>query len=95
MARGLPFTLTDYLQLVDWTGRQLRHDKRAAMPSDIPDILERLQLDQRHWLYLAQHFESPFKKLIGRAHHVRQACEALGLHWAQGIRQCEKLFSSG
>ncbi len=95
MPKGLPFLLTDYLELVDWTGRQLREDKRGAIAEHLPEILPRLQLDQKHWLYLTQHFESPFRQLIGQAHHVRQACEALGQHWAQGVRHCERLFSSG
>ena len=95
MPKGLPFNLTDYLQLVDWTGRQLREDKRGAISKTLPEIMLRLQLDQKHWLYLTQHFESPFRQIIGQAHHVRQACEALGQHWAQGVRQCERLFSSG
>ena len=29
MPKGLPFRLTDYLELVDWTGRILREDKRG------------------------------------------------------------------
>ena len=29
---GLPFKLTDYLELVDWPGRILRDDKRGAIP---------------------------------------------------------------
>ena len=33
MPEGLPFRLTDYLELVDWTGRILREDKRGAIPS--------------------------------------------------------------
>lgn len=95
MPKGLPFRLTDYLELVDWTGRQLREDKRGAISDNLPKILPRLQLDQKHWLYLSQHFESPFRQLIGQAHQVRQTCETLGQHWAQGVRQCERLFSSG
>ena len=31
MPAGLPFRLTDYLELVDWTGRQIREDKRGAI----------------------------------------------------------------
>lgn len=29
MPEGLPFRLMDYLELVDWTGRQCREDKRG------------------------------------------------------------------
>jgi hypothetical protein len=93
MPAGLPFRLTDYLDLVDWSGRILRDDKKGAVPEELPAILQRLQMDARHWCYLNRHFEHPFKHLVGAAHHVRSACEALGLRWAQGINQCERLFS--
>ena len=95
MPAGLPFRLTDYLELVDWSGRILREDKKGAIPEEIPEILQRLQLNARHWCYLTRNFEHPFKHLVGAAHHVRSACEALGQRWAQGISQCERLFSSG
>jgi hypothetical protein len=95
MPSGLPFRLTDYFELVDWSGRILREDKKGAIPAHIPAILQRLQMDARHWCYLTRHFEHPFKHLVGTAHHVRSACEALGQRWVQGISQCERLFSSG
>jgi hypothetical protein len=38
---GLPFRLTDYLELVDWIGRILREDKRGYIAQEIPPILER------------------------------------------------------
>jgi len=94
MGGGLPFRLTDYLELVDWSGRILREDTKGAIPAAVPAILQRLQIDARHWCYLTRHFEHPFKHLVGAAHHVRSACEALGQRWVQGITQCERLFSS-
>ena len=95
--KGLPFRLSDYLELVDCSGRIIRDDKKGKIPEDLPDILQRLELDMetRHWLYLTQHFERPFRHLVGAAYHVRAACEALGQRWVQGINQCERLFSSG
>jgi len=95
MPEGLPFRLNDYLELVDWSGRILREDKKEAIPSDVPPILQRLDMDVRHWLYLTQNFEHPFKHLVGAAYRVRKVCEDTGQCWAQGIKQCEKLFSSG
>ncbi len=95
MPKGLPYHLSDYLELVDWSGRIMREDKKGQIPAHLPHILQRLELDSRHWLYLTQHFEHPFRHLVGAAHHVRSACEALGQRWVQGISQCERLFSSG
>ena len=93
MPSGLPFRLQDYLELVDWSGRCLREDKRGAIAGKLPPILERLQIDPRHWLYLNKHFESRFKSMVGTAHSVRSACERLGRRWAHGIRDCELYLS--
>ncbi|MGB5276978.1 MAG: transposase [Gammaproteobacteria bacterium] len=94
MPAGLPFRLNDYLELVDWSGRILREEKKGAISDELPAILQRLQLDTRNWCYLTRNFEHPFKHLVGAAHHVRRACEAIGQRWAQGVSQCERLFSS-
>ncbi len=95
MPEGLPFGLTDYITLVDWTGRQLRDDKRGHISQSLPPILERLGLDQKNWLYLSTQFESRFKSIVGAAHNVRQACERFGKRWVHGLQECEELFSSG
>ncbi|MCX2796510.1 transposase, partial [Microbulbifer thermotolerans] len=93
MPVGLPFQLQNYLELVEWNGRCLREDKRGAIDEQLPPILERLQIDPRHWLYLNRNFESRFKSLVGAAHSVRNACQQLGKRWAQGIRDCERYLS--
>ena len=40
----LPVSLSEYLRLLDWTGRQARPDKRGAIPGELAPILSRLQL---------------------------------------------------
>jgi hypothetical protein len=92
MPKGLPFRLTDYLDLVDWTGRQIRADKRGAISTALPPILERLQIEPAQWLLLTTRFESRFRTLVGAAYHVRTACETLRRRWAQGVRACEDAF---
>ena len=44
MPKGLPFRLTDYLELVDWSGRIIREDKKGAIPEHMPEILHRLTI---------------------------------------------------
>lgn len=92
MPKGLPFRYTDYLELVDWTGRILRDDKRGSIPEDFPDILTRLNIDPKHWIYLTQDFESPFKSLVGSAYRIKQACQQMGKRWVHGIRRCSEVF---
>jgi REP element-mobilizing transposase RayT len=59
MPKGLPFRLTDYLELVDWTGRIMREDKRGSIDSELPGILDRLNMDPRQWLYLSKRSINP------------------------------------
>jgi len=92
---GLPFRLTDYLELVEWTGRQLRDDKRGHINEALPAILNCLDLDQQNWMYLSTQFECRFKSIVGTAHTVRQVCEKFGKRWVHGLQECEALFSSG
>ncbi len=47
---SLPYTLKDYLLLLDWTGRARRYDKRGAIAADEPPILSRLGIDSRSFL---------------------------------------------
>lgn len=95
MPKGLPFRLTDYLALVDWTGRILREDKRGAISATLPDILDRLQLASDHWRYLTTHFESRFKGFVGRAYRLKQVCQNQGLIRAPGLGACLKYLSPG
>ncbi|MCU7866021.1 MAG: transposase [Candidatus Thiodiazotropha sp. (ex Lucinoma borealis)] len=78
MPKGLPFRINDYLALVDWTGRAILEHKRGHIPGNQPPILERLQIDPKHWLYMSQHFESRFKGLVGASHALKAACRKLG-----------------
>ena len=49
-------SLAQYLQLLDWTGRQLKPGKRGAIPRNAPPILDRLNLSAEVWLHAVEHF---------------------------------------
>ena len=48
----LPFNLKDYVDLVDWTGRAIRDDKRGYIPHPIPPVLTTINLTDEQWLTL-------------------------------------------
>ena len=77
----LPFSLTDYLELVDWTGRAVREDKRGAIPQDIPPILNRLNLSPEDWLNICCHIEHHYKRAIGPVAKLTELCDKLGQRW--------------
>ena len=63
---GILFSLTDYLELVDRTGRILRDDKRGAISAHLPPILERLEIDPEEWINNATQFEKLYLKKFAR-----------------------------
>ena len=63
---GLPFNLIDYLELVDWTGRIIREDKRGYITHSTPPILERLLVDKQEWLLASSQFEKIFNQRFNK-----------------------------
>ena len=61
----LAMSLDQYLQLLDWTGRQLRSDKRGSLPKGLDPMLERLQCSSETWLDLVKNFRKRFRVEIG------------------------------
>ena len=92
MPKGLPFALKDYLELLDWTGRIVREDKRGSISVDVPPILQRLKIEPDAWLQLTTRFEDDFCNLVGRPDSLPGACAALGLNWARGTSHCRAMF---
>ena len=63
---GVLFSFEDYLELVDYTGRIIRSDKRGAIPHKTPPILERLSIDLKTWIENTTKFEKNYQKHFGR-----------------------------
>lgn len=89
----LPISLDDYLQLLDWTGRQLRGDRRGSIPHHLAPILERLHVRADAWLETIEQFETCFGHVVGRAHQVTQAAARLGRRWLYGAAGAAQAFT--
>jgi REP element-mobilizing transposase RayT len=64
--RGILFSLKDYLELVDYTGRLLHPNKRGLISEALPPILKRLNLDQKSWLEQATKFKDHYPKKFAK-----------------------------
>ena len=87
-----PFKLDDYVELVDWSGRIIRDDKRGAINSKLPPIIERLGLEADHWKILTTEFEEQFKHWVGSEHIVRQVCADKAYQRVPSINANRRLF---
>ena len=92
---GLPFHFSDYLELVDWTGRAIRADKRGYIPENIPPILTRLGVEAESWIETVRHFRRHFYDYVGPADVLAQHGRALGRRWLRGVGACRRLLSDG
>ena len=61
----LPLPLAHYLQLLDWTGRQVVPGKRGVIPAHLASILERVGIPSETWLELSLGFGRQFHRMAG------------------------------
>ena len=80
-----PLTTSQYLALVDWTGRTLHLAKKDVIPPDVPPILERLSMRSKQWLTQVPATESRYWRAIGRSDAMLARAESSGLKWLRGI----------
>jgi hypothetical protein len=66
----LAMPLAAYLELLDWTARQLAPGKSGATPANKPPILERLKIEPAVWCELVSGFGQFFSLIAGRPDHV-------------------------
>ncbi len=89
---GLPFLLNDYLELLDWTGRILREDKRGAISHSTPPILERLDMNSDMWKTLTTDFEQQFSYWVGSDQIAKQTYKEKGYQRTPKAKNYKALF---
>jgi hypothetical protein len=90
----IPYQIDHYLQLVDWTGRVIRNDKRGSMDCDLPPIMDRLGIDAEAWRLAMRPRGNVFGRALGRLDHLRLHANTLGQSWVRGLRQAQVLYSA-
>ncbi len=88
----IPMNLSDYIGLIDWSGRQIRPDKRGSISDNAPPILARLGIEQGNWLQNCQKLEADFRQVVGPAVAIEKFCKTVGQKWLQGINSCRRCF---
>ena len=93
MPKGIIGNLVDYLELVDWTGRQIREGKAGSISEEAKPILQRLLISPEHWVYLCTNFESRFKGLVGAFHSLEHACQTFQRKRRPNLAASTRLFT--
>ena len=89
--KTIPFALSSYLELVDWTGRIVRQDKRGSIPSNTPPILQRLSIDPDEWLKTMRR-DNRFHRAVGKLAALKAYAEQVGRQWVHGMSCSQSLY---
>jgi hypothetical protein len=80
-SQGIPFSLIDYLELLDWTSRILRDDKRGVVLGTQPQLLNILGIDDKTWCELASSFGKNHQGAVVSLEELASYAEHIGKCW--------------
>jgi hypothetical protein len=84
--------LESYVMLVDWTGRELRADRRGAIPDHLAPIVDRLGINRSNWVETVRGFGRLFKQAAGRPSSLVDAAARRSRRWFQGKAAARTAF---
>lgn len=90
---SFPLSKQEYLQLVDWSGRAITSEKQNSIPPDVPAVLSRLHLKQKHWLSDMRHYGRWYYRAVGSLQALECYCEHLGQQWLKGTGHMQPVKS--
>ena len=88
----LNMSFKEYLVLLDWTGRQIRDDKRGAISEELESILKRVGLKSEKWIDTFLSFEKDFKRVAVSENTIRKQAKKANNHWFQGVGCAKQHF---
>ncbi len=82
----LPFSLSAYLDLVDYSSRAIVANKRGYTPDQLPPIVERLNLNPDSWLEELNSFKSIGISAVGTVQQIKAFSKQVGKQFAKGFK---------
>jgi len=89
---AIAFEFEDYFELVDWTGRAIRDDKRGYIASHQPKILERLGIDGEAFINYADRLLKQFGSAVGAPQSMVDLCARRQTRYLRGMRTARRIF---
>ena len=89
---GIPFHFADYLELIDWTGRAVRTDKRGAIAETAPKLLQQLGIASDAWMRNATEFSKQYARACGSWAAMCEFKTRQGGKWCRGKQYSSELY---
>jgi len=74
----IPFSLTDYLELIDWSGRQMKDGKKGKISDALPPILKRVNIPTNQWNDITANLERPRAIMVGTKDRIDEVARMKG-----------------
>jgi hypothetical protein len=88
---GIPFA--EYLRLLDWTGREIRAEKRGSIPADLAPLFERLGIRSEAWVDLVANFGRWFRTAVEHMESLTRESTRRGRRLLHGASHCRAAFT--
>jgi len=80
----IPLRRMEYLELVDWSGRQVGKGKRGKVAGAIPPIVDRLDFSAWQWQREMRYYGRWYARAVGGLTSLENYCHHLGQKWLKG-----------
>ena len=91
--QAVPYPLSSYFLLVDWSGSIIQKGKGGRIGDDAPPIIERLGIDPNEWLATMNRGNS-FRCAVGRLASLKDYAKRTGKRWIHGMAASNYLYHS-
>ena len=89
---GIPFTLKDYVELVDWAGREIKHGKKGFISANQPPILVRLNMNSAPVLDYLRRIDDYMPVALGPVSQLRRFAHSVGRSFIKGLTLGKNLW---
>jgi len=90
--KAIHFDFFDYLELVDFTGRVIRDDKRGYIQAHLAPILARINIDAKKWFELMQPKQIHRTRVLGCPEKLAEYAKAHQLSYIRGSPLASELY---
>ena len=90
----LSISLREYTELTEWAGQSIIHPGKSSLPTNLSPVLERLNLQQSHWLKQVENYGQLYCRVVGPVELIRQKANELKLKYLRGISAANQLYKT-
>ncbi|PCJ53286.1 MAG: transposase [Planctomycetota bacterium] len=85
-------TQKEYLELLDWSGREIKEKKSGAIPSHLKPIFDRLEIDRGLWIDALKNYKNWFQHIVGDIEKAWKFISGITNHHFKGGKENRQLF---